>query len=192
MQISPLKGLEIIVPRGINSSQVQKFVKDHHDWIAKKLPARREEILYLGNKVTIQTINIPLSKYFEFQFKENVLTIEGDFERKYNLTALYENWLYLKAREVLAKRAHHLAQQHGFKPAKITIRRQTSRWGSCSARGNISLNYKLLKHPGEIIDYVILHELCHLIQLNHSPKFWNLLRTYIPEYKILRKQLKSI
>jgi predicted metal-dependent hydrolase len=190
MQVSPLKGLEIIIPRGINSDQINKFIDEHRDWIAKKLPSRREEILYLGNKITIETRNIPSSKYDEFIFRDNILTISGDFTRRANLQTLYELWLYHKAKSVLQKRAQYLAQLHGFKPLKITVRRQTSRWGSCSAKGNISLNYKLLKHSQEIIDYVILHEFCHLIEMNHSPKFWKHLGTYIPDYKTLRKRLK--
>ncbi|HEY6906360.1 MAG TPA: M48 family metallopeptidase, partial [Ignavibacteriaceae bacterium] len=65
------------------------------------------------------------------------------------------------------------------------------RWGSCSASGNISLNYKLMKYRKELIDYVIIHELCHLKEMNHSKKFWKLVEGLVTEYKSLKRELKS-
>jgi predicted metal-dependent hydrolase len=191
LQVSSLKGLELIVPRGVNHAAVMNFIKDHQDWISKKIIKQEEETYYLGTKLHINTKSIPLSRYYEFSFNKDTLTIEGDFSNKPDLHNLYENWLFLHARKVLVKRTHQLAAANGFKVNKAGVRRQTSRWGSCSGKGNISLNYKLLKYPQEIIDYVIFHELCHLIEMNHSEKFWKLVGKYVPDYKLLRKKLKS-
>jgi len=73
---------------------------------------------------------------------------------------------------------------------KILIRRQKTRWGSCSESGVISINYKLMMLRKESIDYVIIHELCHLIELNHSKKFWNLVKDILPDYIELRRGLR--
>ncbi|MDR3628564.1 MAG: M48 family metallopeptidase, partial [Ignavibacteriaceae bacterium] len=74
---------------------------------------------------------------------------------------------------------------------KVTIRNQKTRWGSCSARGNLSFNFNLVRYRKEIIDYVIVHELCHLKEMNHSNKFWNLVEKICPDYKALRRELKK-
>ena len=73
----------------------------------------------------------------------------------------------------------------------ITIRDQKSRWGSCSSRGTLSFNYRLIFAPPEILDYVVVHELCHLTHMNHSKDFWNKVASVMPDYKIHRKWLKE-
>jgi predicted metal-dependent hydrolase len=191
LQVSSLKGLELIVPRGVNKNTILDFIKDHQEWISKKIKMPEDDFLYLGEKVTINTLNVPESKYYEFTFKDNVLTIAGHITTKTNFPSLYDNWLYLRGRSFLVRQTMQIAKQHGFKPVKIGVRRQTSRWGSCSGKGNISLNYKLLKYPQNIIDYVIIHELCHLTEMNHSKKFWDLVAKYVPDYQMLRKKLKT-
>ncbi|NCA94384.1 MAG: M48 family peptidase, partial [Sphingobacteriia bacterium] len=80
----------------------------------------------------------------------------------------------------------------GFEFKKISIRSQRTRWGSCSQAGNLNFNYKLIYLPDKIIDYVIVHELCHLDEFNHSRRFWFLVSEIIPDYRILRRELKEI
>lgn len=75
---------------------------------------------------------------------------------------------------------------------KIVIRNQSTRWGSCSKKGTLSFNYKIHTLPDELIDYIVVHELCHLGEMNHSQNFWNLVGIALPEYKTLRTKLRSI
>lgn len=79
-----------------------------------------------------------------------------------------------------------------FNLGRITVRNQRSRWGSCSKRGNLNFNYRLALIPDVLVDYVIVHELCHLVEFNHSKDFWNLVAQTIPNYAQLRKQLHKI
>lgn len=78
-----------------------------------------------------------------------------------------------------------------FKFSKINIRNQKTRWGSCSHNGNLSFSYKILMLPPRMADYIIVHELCHLKEFNHSPKFWALVERFVPDYKEIKKELRK-
>ncbi len=96
------------------------------------------------------------------------------------------------ASDIIKKRVNYFSNKYGFKFNKITVRNQKSRWGSCSARGNLSFNYKLIYLSEKQRDYIIVHELCHLRELNHSKKFWRLVENIIPDYADTVKELKMI
>lgn len=95
------------------------------------------------------------------------------------------------AREYLPARLEELAEGHGFKYRKIRLSKATSRWASCSDSGTISLNAHLMRLPKDLIDYVLIHELCHTKQMNHSRDFWKLVENSMPGYEDRRKQLKN-
>ncbi|MEN9912841.1 MAG: hypothetical protein RLY66_249 [Candidatus Parcubacteria bacterium] len=97
-----------------------------------------------------------------------------------------------KALVILTERLEHFNRVYDFKYGRISIRDQHSRWGSCSAKGNINFNYKLILVPDELRDYVVVHELCHIGELNHSKKFWELVARAVPEYKKLQKRLRGL
>jgi hypothetical protein len=95
-----------------------------------------------------------------------------------------------KAKSKLASRLTELAEQHGFSYAKVTFRQQKTRWGSCSAKNNISLNLRLAELPDELISYVILHELVHVKIKNHGTLFWKELQRLMPDAKTRALSLK--
>ncbi|MCX6797873.1 MAG: SprT family zinc-dependent metalloprotease [Candidatus Falkowbacteria bacterium] len=96
-----------------------------------------------------------------------------------------------KARAVITERLSYLNAVYNFKYKSISIRNQKTRWGSCSRRGGLSFNYRLIFFSPQVIDYVIAHELCHLKEFNHSKKFWDLVARAIPDYKKIRRELKN-
>jgi predicted metal-dependent hydrolase len=97
-----------------------------------------------------------------------------------------------KALGLVKERLQHFNQYYGLVYHNVTIRNQKSRWGSCSRRGNLSFNFKILFLKPEVRDYIVVHELCHLKEMNHAKNFWNLVGEQVPDYKELRKKLKGI
>ena len=102
---------------------------------------------------------------------------------------------YLKnretARKIMKNKVDKYSKELGLAYQKISIRDQKTRWGSCSKQGNLNFNYKIILLPEHLQDYIIIHELCHLQELNHSKKFWNLVSTICPEHKNYRRELKN-
>ena len=95
------------------------------------------------------------------------------------------------AREIFHNRVAHYHEITGGTYNSITIRDQKSRWGSCSSRGTLSFNYRLIFAPPKVLDYVVVHELCHLTHMNHSKDFWNMVASVMPDYKIYKEWLKE-
>lgn len=126
-----------------------------------------------------------------------------------NLTNKKAKWIYNKLKEnslkkeredlytkeefvsVVGKIARNLITETGLKPNRIRVKEIKYAWGSCSSNKNITINAKLIKYSKDAIKYVILHELCHLKYMNHSREFWNLVSTYMPNYKEIKKEFKS-
>ena len=95
------------------------------------------------------------------------------------------------AKEYIPKRVAYYAELLDVTYATISIRDQKTRWGSCSSKGNLSFSWRLILAPPKVLDYVVVHELCHRKEMNHSPRFWALVESMIPDYKTHRKWLKE-
>ena len=91
----------------------------------------------------------------------------------------------------IRERLDYFAPRVGGVPGRIAIREQKSRWGSCSRKGNLNFNWKLIMAPPQALDYVVVHELCHLHEFNHSPRFWALVAAQMPDYEVWKKWLKT-
>ncbi len=94
------------------------------------------------------------------------------------------------ARKLVHERLEYFNQLYNFKYNKVAIRNQKTRWGSCSRRGNLNFSYRLALMEPRLADYIIVHELCHLKEFNHSQNFWDLVAQQFPDYRELRKRLK--
>jgi hypothetical protein len=97
-----------------------------------------------------------------------------------------------EARRLVRGKLEAFNKIYGLRYGRIAIRNTKSRWGSCSTKGNLNFNYRIIFLPGALSDYLIIHELCHLKEFNHSKKFWNLVAVAAPDYKKLRKELKVV
>jgi predicted metal-dependent hydrolase len=97
-----------------------------------------------------------------------------------------------KARAFVLERLAHFNAFYGFKWNRVAIRNQRSRWGSCSRGRNLNFNYRLALLPPRLADYIIVHELCHLVELNHSAEFWSLVARALPNHRALRSELRKV
>lgn len=95
------------------------------------------------------------------------------------------------AREVVVQKIIHFNQYYGFKYGRVAIRNQRSRWGSCSKKGNLNFHYKIAFMPEKFLDYVVVHELCHLKEFNHSKNFWALVKESLPNYLDIKKEFRK-
>ena len=115
-----------------------------------------------------------------------------DTPRVEELRDVLRNWFRAQAERTLPRRLDTLAAQLRVHPSRVTIRGQRMRWGSCSAAGAISLNWRLVLLPSALADYVLIHELCHLRHLDHSPRFWDMVRTLVPDVDERRAQIQEM
>lgn len=121
----------------------------------------------------------------------NTLTVfKSEFEEKSHRQILLE-WLKKESKKIITKRTTELAKIHNYNFNKIAIRDQSTRWGSCSSDKNLNFSWRLALSPNEVMDYVIIHEIAHLKEMNHSKNFWRLVQGMMPEYKRPYKWLKD-
>ncbi|MCB9437709.1 MAG: M48 family metallopeptidase [Anaerolineales bacterium] len=203
LQISPHKGLELIVPAGLVSEQEHEtMLRQKTDWILANLRQRPafltgDTLSFLGDPHTLELIATPNGKRTTVARQGQTLRIRlkanlAAAERQDTITRALQNWYKNQARHYLPQRVSEIATQHGFNGVgEVTIRGQRTRWGSCSSRGNLSLNWRLMMVLPSAIDYIIIHELCHLLEMNHSPRFWALVAQYCPDYQQWRRYLKN-
>lgn len=122
---------------------------------------------------------------------DNYLKVFQSEERILRHSHILEEWLRKEAKRVIAKRVATIAGEHEFEYFRLSVRDQSSRWGSCSSDKNLNFNWRLSFAPLKVMDYVIIHELAHTIEMNHAKAFWDVVARVMPDYKEHRRWLKS-
>lgn len=194
MRITKDRLLEVVLPVGIPTEKGIEFVQEKRDWISRHIKFLLPEHItyrFLGKTYEMMHTHDREDQRHSVQFDDTHVHISSPFNNTTPAYDIFHMYLQRRGKLFLPERCMQLAEQTGLKPVRITIRGQKSRWGSCSRRRSISLNYKLMQFRPEMIDYVILHELCHLQEMNHSPRFWNLVKQFVPHYKKIDKELNS-
>ncbi|MBC7364225.1 MAG: M48 family metallopeptidase [Candidatus Aminicenantes bacterium] len=192
--------LVVRAPWYLPDSEIQGVIRRHRNWIEKKLAEMKqkrhlmkpksfvtgERFLYLGQEFPLILRPQPVPA---LTFTGQAFILSEAYQSRGQ--ELFEKLYRKMARAYLSRRLEQLASQNGFKFKNFRLSSARTRWGSCSARGTISLTWRLVLAPPEIVDYVIMHELVHLKEKSHSRAFWGLLARYIPDYRIKRKWLKD-
>ena len=123
----------------------------------------------------------------EYNASTDIIFTAADLRRLHNLEQRYKN----AARSQFEKRVAFYHSVTGGNYTSITVRDQKTRWGSCSSRGTLSFNYRLIFAPPRVLDYVVVHELCHLTHMNHSKEFWAMVASVMPDYQVCRSWLRN-
>lgn len=180
------------MPRRASPREVEAFIAASRDWIDRTLA----RIPRHGPAATLtlpEVIDLPACDGFwrvEYLPGEPGLSVlrEGPSGGRLRVAARdpearrqLRDWLLRQGRRILPGRVEHIGEMTGLRPDAVSVRRQRTRWGSCSARRRISLNCALLFLPRDLVDYLIVHELCHLRHMNHSRRFWSLVESIRPD-----------
>jgi predicted metal-dependent hydrolase len=198
--------LQVRVPEDLGDERVAAILKQKRPWIRtkvaelKRMPPHRskelvsgESFLYLGRhyRLKIQEghqVGVCLSGGY---LKATIRPTEQGEQREARIQQYLQNWYRSRALERLQEKADRYAEQIGVSPAGVSVRNFRSRWGSCDKQGQVVFNWNIIKAPHAITDYVVVHELCHLIHPNHSKEFWQVVERHNPAYAEHRQWLKE-
>lgn len=199
--------VEVVAPRGVGARRIERFVDAKRRWLYDRTEALREQalvatpqrfvsgakVLFRGRFLRLRVEPVDDAEAsLRYASAFHILvprTVEGA-EREAIVRGLVEDWLRRRALEDARAFARRYGPKLGVAPKRIRIASQKTLWGSCSSRGTISLNYRLMAAPKPVFEYVVVHELCHLRERNHGPRFWRLVGELLPDYRERRDWLK--
>jgi predicted metal-dependent hydrolase len=198
LRVIPGQGLEVVLPRGATTREAAAFVRREQQWVLDalaKLARRAAESVPLADGGPLPylgaTLILRLTRGGRTTVRRSGDELRLQLMDGVALTAALETWYRAEARRVLSERvAVHVAAL-GVTPGRIAIKDTRSRWGSCSSKGNLNFSWRLLLAPFAVMDYVVAHEVAHLSELNHSPRFWATVEALCPDYRIHRAWLRS-
>ncbi|NUU95135.1 hypothetical protein XO10_02360 [Marinitoga sp. 1135] len=195
---------EVIVriPNWISNYEAKKFVFNKREWIVSKLmifkkqkiPERKyvsgEKFLYLGKTYTLMIMegNYGVGILDDFLY----ISLKKDFFDNYDLKRnMVIKWYKNQAKKIINERLEYYSKIMKLQYGKVFIRDQKTRWGSCSGKNNLSFNYKIIMAPKRKLDYIIVHELAHIIYKHHQKSFWNYVEKYCEDYQESRKWFRE-
>lgn len=195
-----LKDGSVVVkaPISMRESTINKFVEDKQGWIKEKLSfvnktndkfesvIKYKEFLLYGNRYKLVLTDVK-----RIEVGDNFEILVPDKYEKEKILKQLKLWYKKVAKKILQDRLEFIESRIKLKSNLMKIGDSKGRWGSCNSRGTICFNFRVIMLPPKIIDYVIVHELCHLVEMNHSKKFWELVYKFLPSAEISRKEIKE-
>lgn len=201
LRLYPDGEMQVVAPGHARLADVRHFVRERGGWIERKRlqwrgvsPERSDPcadggvLPLLGGTLRLRHHPAPQARATAVRVGDTLLLPTSTTR---TARPLVEAWYRQQAQAHVAARIAHFAPLVGRTPARISIRAQRTRWGSCSGRGTISINWRLMLASPEVLDYVIVHELCHLLQANHSARFWREVARVMPGYVRHQQQLRE-
>lgn len=202
IRVSPWQGVEVVVPPRTSVREVEKFVSTHRKWAARAWAGILREYPDAGSRIIPDSIELAavnecwqvrqdatVISQHGWRQEANRILIQSGNDEPAEQGAQLRHWLSCRARSVLKPWLAQVAEECGLQYARVQVRGQRTRWGSCSSQSSISLNYKLLFCEPPVVRYLLVHELCHTRHLNHGKRFWKLVEKFEPDCKNLDRQL---
>lgn len=203
------KGVIVRSPSKLSDETIRDLVRHKSGWILEKLdmvsqikPEPRpkeflsgEKLPYLGRKYRLKVIEDPEANEVKVQLYHGkfYIRVRADItgrERSQLIRQHLIKWYREHADSRIRERVEYYQNKIGITPNSINVKKQEKRWGSCSSKGNLNFNWKLIMAPMAIIDYIVVHELVHLVHPNHSKKFWSMVEFIISDYKERQEWLR--
>jgi predicted metal-dependent hydrolase len=198
LEVRPGSGLCVIIPDASSAEAAERLIKDKRRWVLAKLkqfdnsryepPITEYSVMYLGRKLPLITEVNDVEKPW-VRLESDRLIVHRRSEDA--VRDLVETWMKKQSVRLFQQLIETHSLRMGVKCKKVGLNSAKTRWGSCSKNTQIRLNWKLVMAKPEAIEYVVIHELCHIQELNHSAAFWHLVDTYCPDWRMLRKWLKT-
>lgn len=200
LQITRDAVLEVRVPLWLPEEQIDAFVHSKQGWIEKNMAACRELAaerasftLHYGGTALLRGQERPIiaGAGKKARFEDGSFVLPAGLDRAMLKQAVVRLYRQL-AQELLPQKAAHYAQLMRLTPSAVKINSAKTRWGSCSSKGSINFSWRLIMADDALIDYVVVHELAHLRELNHSPRFWAVVASALPDYQNRKQQLRLL
>jgi predicted metal-dependent hydrolase len=194
-----LREVRIHAPSWTPRAEIESYVRQQHDWLQRtwtRLQARAPqactdeplaEVRYLGRALTL---DIRASLFVDIQRHGDSLRVHAPLDA--DVSTLVRGWLHGQATRLLAWRLARIARKLGRAPSRFALSNAQTQWGSCTRRGHVRLNWRLVQAPLALIDYVAAHELAHLVHLDHSPRFWAQVAVLCPDALARRAELRTM
>ncbi len=206
LRMLPGQKLEVVVPRNFDQKKVPEIIRNKRNWIEKTLQRMEfddkagevssfppDSIYFkaVDSFFSVRCISKNSGRIQLIQTDDRQLELIGELSMHEPCRMLLKQWLRFQGMRHLIPLLEQLSAGTGLHYGKAQIRGQKSRWGSCSSTGTISLSYKLLFLPPELVRYVMIHELCHTMLMNHSRQFWSLVASFEPSCKVSDTAMNS-
>ncbi|RZI41788.1 M48 family peptidase [Herbaspirillum sp. HC18] len=200
-------GLRLTAPKWVTIAEIESAIREKQRWILTKLNERRERsarrlqphmqwcdgavLPYLGGDITLRILAAQASGIaYDGSARELTVSLPPDAGEQ-QLKDRVQGWLQLEAKRIFAERLPVYAEKLGVAYQSFALSSAATQWGSCTAEGKIRLNWRLIHFALPMIDYVIAHELSHLREMNHSPRFWATVQSIFPEFEAAKRALRD-
>ena len=208
LKMSARDGLVVVIPDGFDEARIPSLVEGKREWISRTQDRLRDQVKFLvpqppglpPERILLRAIGQDWSVTYRPTEATGVTAVErrgqqllvfGDIEETGRVVDALRRWLARQTREHVVPWLTTLGGDRGLHASGVTVRAQRTRWASCSAKGVISLNVRLLFLPSHLVRYALLHELAHTREMNHSRRYWTFLETLEPNYRALDSELRA-
>ena len=196
------RGLTVAMPLRASEKWLHSALQEKADWVVKKLESWQGKkpdesqwvdggkILFRGETFTLRIVPSLFDTPPILQGVHLIVHVSGRGDPA-AVERIVEHWYWREALQLFTECLEHFAPLMNVKPQEIKISAAHTQWGSCTARGTVRLNWQLVKMPLHLVDYVVVHELAHLVEMNHSAAFWRVVESACPDYVKLRRELRK-
>ena len=205
IRVGPPDKVTVISPFGISRKKVLQHVNKKSGWIAKKLYhfeqmkvvykkkefVNGESFLYLGRDYYLEIVDNKELKNPQVNLFDGKIVIETPSRDEQKLFLAMKRWYYKMANEKISQLVDYYAGKFPLKPLEVKVKEQKRRWGSCTYKNKLLFNWRCIMAPVPVVGYIVVHEMCHMLEKNHSKKFWNLVWSVLPDYKERKEWLKN-